>query len=283
MRDSRFARSTPRPRDHLSCHVSCHPGLQSADFRIFRSRSPYLLTTVAIELFLPFLAWHGRCTTTLIMKRAILCAVMGATLLGAGPAFAEDVKMKVLPRGPAEAAIQRRAPKAPVRARLSALVLYAGTSDWSLADAETVQEFFATRFGRPLPVSAWGQTAVHDRLGLDHRQALDVAVHPDSREGRALMAFLRKEGIPFVAIRSRVKGSATGEDEGRAQPRGRLHASRRGPGEPGRQRGTRQRSTRGEAARPSDVGRLPGRRRHHVATPRARPVGFGSVELLVHP
>ncbi len=144
------------------------------------------------------------------MKRAILCAVMGATLLGAGPAFAEDVKMKVLPRGPAEAAIQRRAPKAPIRARLSALVLYAGTSDWSLADAETVQEFFATRFGRPLPVSAWGQTAVHDRLGLDHRQALDVAVHPDSREGRALMAFLRKEGIPFVAIRARVKGSATG-------------------------------------------------------------------------
>ena len=144
------------------------------------------------------------------MKRAILCAVMGATLLGAGPAFAEDVKMKVLPRGPAEAAIQRRAPKKPVQARLSALVRYAGTSDWSLADAETVQEFFATRFGRPLPVSAWGQTAVHDRLGLDHRQALDVAVHPDSREGRALMGFLRKEGIPFLAIRARVKGSATG-------------------------------------------------------------------------
>jgi hypothetical protein len=89
-------------------------------------------------------------------------------------------------------------------------VRYAGTSDWSLADAETVQEFWATRFGRPLPVSAWGQTAVHDRLGLDHRQALDVAVHPDSREGRALMAFLRKSGIPFVAIRARVKGSATG-------------------------------------------------------------------------
>jgi hypothetical protein len=144
------------------------------------------------------------------MKYAVLCAVVGATVLAGASAFAEDVKMKVLPRGPAEAAIQRRAPKGPVQARLGALVRYAGTTDWSLADAETVQEFFATRFGRPLPVSAWGQSAVHDRLGLDHRNALDVAVHPDSREGRALMAFLRKSGIPFVAIRSRLKGSSTG-------------------------------------------------------------------------
>ena len=225
------------------------------------------------------MVWHRRCNRTLIVKRAILCAVMGATLLGAGPAFAEDVKMKVLPRGPAEAAIQRRAPKAPVRARLSALVLYAGTSDWSLADAETVQEFFATRFGRPLPVSAWGQTAVHDRLGLDHRQALDVAVHPDSREGRALMAFLRKEGIPLVAIRARVKGSATGAaswSTSRLPPRSRRarpparHAPAINP-------------RRSRSPLRCRAPRLSGRRRRHVATPRARPVGFGSVELLVHP
>jgi len=31
------------------------------------------------------------------------------------------------------------------------------------------------RFGRSLLVSAFGQTALHDRKGFDHRNALDVA------------------------------------------------------------------------------------------------------------
>ena len=48
-------------------------------------------------------------------------------------------------------------------------------------------------------MSAYGQTALHDRMGLDHRDALDVAVHPDSPEGRALMEYLREAGIPFIA------------------------------------------------------------------------------------
>lgn len=144
------------------------------------------------------------------MKRSILLVAVGVTVIALGPAFAADVKMRAVARGTADVLSQRPTPKPPVRARLNALVRYAGTSDWSLADAEAVQEFFATRFGRPLPVSAWGQTAVHDRLGLDHRNALDVAVHPDGREGRALMTFLRNSGIPFVAVRSRVPGSSTG-------------------------------------------------------------------------
>jgi hypothetical protein len=73
-----------------------------------------------------------------------------------------------------------------------------------------VQRFFAARFGRALPVSAWGQSAAHDRLGFDHRNALDVAVHPDSDEGKALMAYLRRERIPFLAFKGPVPGASTG-------------------------------------------------------------------------
>ena len=41
-------------------------------------------------------------------------------------------------------------------------------------------------------------------------QALDVAVHPDTAEGRALMAYLRAASISFIAFRSAVPGAATG-------------------------------------------------------------------------
>jgi hypothetical protein len=90
------------------------------------------------------------------------------------------------------------------------LVHYRGPALWSLAEAPKVQGFFARRFGRPLPVSAFGQTPVHDRLGFDHRDAIDIAVTPDSLEGAALMAFLRSAGISFMAFRGAVPGEATG-------------------------------------------------------------------------
>src|SRR5215813_14496295 len=41
---------------------------------------------------------------------------------------------------------------------------------WSLADAKKVESFFFKKFGRPLPTSAFGQSDIHDRWGLDHRQ-----------------------------------------------------------------------------------------------------------------
>jgi hypothetical protein len=61
-----------------------------------------------------------------------------------------------------------------------------------------------------MPISAYGQTATHDRLGFDHRNSVDVAVHPDSPEGQSLMAYLKSAGIPFIAFRHAVSGSATG-------------------------------------------------------------------------
>lgn len=89
-------------------------------------------------------------------------------------------------------------------------VHYRGPAQWSLAEAPKVQDFFARRFGRALPVSAFGQTPLHDRLGFDHRDAIDVALTPDSVEGTALMAFLRGAGISFMAFRGAVRGEATG-------------------------------------------------------------------------
>jgi hypothetical protein len=90
------------------------------------------------------------------------------------------------------------------------LIRFNGSASWSLADAARIEKFFVANLGRLLPLSAVGQTALHERMRLDHTNAMDVAVHPDSSEGRVLMDHLRKAGIPFVAFRGRVSGSATG-------------------------------------------------------------------------
>jgi hypothetical protein len=85
-----------------------------------------------------------------------------------------------------------------------------GTGKWKLTDATKVQDFFLAKFKRPLPVSAFGQSDLHTRWGWDHRNGMDVGLHPDSAEGRALIAFLRNESIPFLAFRGPVPGVATG-------------------------------------------------------------------------
>lgn len=92
----------------------------------------------------------------------------------------------------------------------AALIRYSGTGRWVLTDAAKVQSFFAFKFNHALPISAFGQTPVHDQLGFDHRNSIDVAVSPDSAEGQTLMAYLRSSGIPFIAFRHAVRGSATG-------------------------------------------------------------------------
>jgi hypothetical protein len=84
-----------------------------------------------------------------------------------------------------------------------------------------VEQFFARRFNRSLPISAYGQTGLHARMGFNHRNAFDVPLHPDSLEGRALISFLRDQGIPFIAFRGPVRGVATGAHVhvGRPSPR----------------------------------------------------------------
>ncbi|HSB09036.1 MAG TPA: hypothetical protein VLM38_05955 [Blastocatellia bacterium] len=92
----------------------------------------------------------------------------------------------------------------------AALIRYNGPASWVLTDAAKVESYFAARFNHAMPISAYGQTPVHDHLGFDHRNAIDVAVSPDSAEGQGLMAYLRSAGIPFIAFRYAVPGSATG-------------------------------------------------------------------------
>jgi hypothetical protein len=90
------------------------------------------------------------------------------------------------------------------------MLRYDGLSGWSLGELGDVQAFFAGRFGHALPTSAVGQSATHNRLGYDHRNAVDVALHPDSSEGQALISYLQGHGIPFLAFRGAIPGVATG-------------------------------------------------------------------------
>jgi hypothetical protein len=106
-----------------------------------------------------------------------------------------------------------------------AYMRFNGTAHWTLQDSATVGGFFLSKFGHSLPISAYGQTSVHDRLGFDHRNAIDVALNPDSPEGQALMTYLRGVGIPFIAFRRAVPGSATGAHIHIGYPSHRLSAS----------------------------------------------------------
>jgi hypothetical protein len=73
-----------------------------------------------------------------------------------------------------------------------------------------VEVAFARHFGKPLPVSAIGETAVHRALGFDHRGRVDVAIYPDLPEGIWLREYLTENRIPYFAFRQAVPGKATG-------------------------------------------------------------------------
>jgi len=128
-------------------------------------------------------------------------------------------------------------PTAPGQVRTGpTLIRHDGRAAWSLAELPALEAFFRARFQRALPVSARGQTPLHDRLGFDHHDALDVAVHPDSPEGRALMEYLRDRSIPFLAFRMAQPGVATGAHVHVGPPS--PHAAERPSSPAARMRGT---------------------------------------------
>lgn len=92
----------------------------------------------------------------------------------------------------------------------AAMIRYNGGSGWSLSDAWKVQRFFQDAFKKPLPVAVFGQGSIHDRWRLDHHNSMDVSLHPDGPEGQGLLNFLRANGIPFLAFRQAIPGTATG-------------------------------------------------------------------------
>ena len=99
-----------------------------------------------------------------------------------------------------------------------------GSGNWRLTDSARVETFFLSRYGRPLPVAALGQSDLHTRWGWDHRHGMDVGLHPDSLEGRGLIEFLRREDIPFLAFREAIPGVATGPHIHVGNPSRRLSA-----------------------------------------------------------
>lgn len=114
-----------------------------------------------------------------------------------------------------EKAVEQEA-KAPPPARgkmirTTAYIRYSGAGTFSLASgAGRVMSFYTQTFKKQLPISAFGQTAVHNQLGFDHRNAMDVALNPNSVEGQTLVNYLRANGIPFFAFFMAIPGSATG-------------------------------------------------------------------------
>jgi hypothetical protein len=92
----------------------------------------------------------------------------------------------------------------------AAMIRYNGGGAWVLSDAWKVQRFFLEAFKKPLPISVFGQGAIHVRWRLDHNNSMDVSLHPDGAEGQAVLAFLRSNGIPFLAFRQAIPGTATG-------------------------------------------------------------------------
>lgn len=109
-----------------------------------------------------------------------------------------------------DAARVTRVERSEPRSLDSPAAVVAGSGRWKISDSGRVENFFLTRFKRPLPTTAVGQSRLHTRWGLDHRNGMDVGLHPDSVEGKALIKFLTSEEIPFLAFRASIAGVATG-------------------------------------------------------------------------
>ncbi|HWB86553.1 MAG TPA: hypothetical protein VG675_20590 [Bryobacteraceae bacterium] len=109
----------------------------------------------------------------------------------------------------AEEALQTKLAEAPAEAKAVA-ERYDGNGIFTHQLFEQVEAAFEARFGKPLPVSAMGETAVHRALGFDHRGRVDVALQPDQPEGVWLRQYLAQNHIPYFAFRQAVPGKATG-------------------------------------------------------------------------
>jgi hypothetical protein len=102
---------------------------------------------------------------------------------------------------------------------------FSGINNFSEADLRQLQNAFGAQFGRPLPISAHGETASHRALGFDHRGRIDVAVSPLQPEGAWLRSYLKGKGVTYFAFSSAVRGKATGAHIHIGPPSGRVGAA----------------------------------------------------------
>jgi hypothetical protein len=89
------------------------------------------------------------------------------------------------------------------------MIRFDGNGLFHLGDLTAIWKQFQERFHYPLPVSALGQTLVHQSMGLDHHNRVDVALTPDQPEGVWLRQLLERLHVPYLAFRSAVTGAAT--------------------------------------------------------------------------
>ena len=92
---------------------------------------------------------------------------------------------------------------------IARITRFAGENKFGNDEFKQVVLEFERKFDRKLPVSARGETALHRSMGFDHRGRVDVAVNPESVEGRWLMRYLEQQKIPFFAFVTAVRGQAT--------------------------------------------------------------------------
>ena len=85
-----------------------------------------------------------------------------------------------------------------------------GGSAFTDADLAEMEQSFLKHFGKPLPVSSRGESAIHRAMGFDHRGRFDVAVSPSQPEGVWARRYLTEKHVTFLAFRSAVPGKATG-------------------------------------------------------------------------
>jgi hypothetical protein len=87
---------------------------------------------------------------------------------------------------------------------------YDGSGVFTPGDLKILETAYISRFAKPLPISAEGETALHRSMGFDHRGRVDVAVTPDQPEGTWLIRYLESKRIPYFAFRAAVPHQATG-------------------------------------------------------------------------
>jgi hypothetical protein len=133
--------------------------------------------------------------------------------------FAELVEMARLEKQLEEALI-----KAPEEVRKIA-ERFDGNGVFLNSQFRVVKLEFERHFQTAMPVSANGDTPLHRSMGFDHTGRIDVALHPDSKEGAWLRTLLKQLSIPYFAFRGAMPGKSTGSHIHIGPPSGRFRAS----------------------------------------------------------
>ncbi len=91
----------------------------------------------------------------------------------------------------------------------SVMTRYEGNGVFRISEIQVISKQFEQRFHHALPVSALGQTHLHQSMGLDHTGRVDVALNPNGPEGLWLRSLLERLHIPYLAFKSAFAGAAT--------------------------------------------------------------------------